>query len=166
MQKIQLKNGQTATIDFGRNQDLESLAVFLKTKPSSLAVDTLQGMLEEVDYYRLRGCYVDGFPAVAAGPSTEQSEIGTVWVAKLGDAVAAAAFFHVTWKKNVYLDWLATVPEYSGLDIGAFLLIEILATATRIGSRLFFHRIQKRGGGQGLQEDPEVERRMRHDSLV
>ena len=103
----------------------------------------LENLLAEFEYYQNQRSFAQSGVELLKLHRKGLSEIGTILVFKIDEAVVGAALFHATWKGNVYLDWMAALPEFlkNGKKIaglGGFMLQSVLYVARQLGAKLTF----------------------------
>ncbi len=134
--------------DFAGPGELETVGLAIKgtgemSKAQKSACGILRCLLWEVDYYRRNQSLARNEMELLRHRAKGISEMGTVLVFRVEGKVAGAAMIHSTWKGNVYLDWMATLPDFMKperkiMRLGWFMLQAVLQIAWRLGANLVF----------------------------
>jgi hypothetical protein len=107
------------------------------------AREILENLLAEFEYYVNKRSFAQSGDALLHLRGKGLSEYGAVLVFKIDEEVVGAALFHAAWRGNIYLDWMAVLPEFlkSGEKIaglGKFMLQTVLYVAQQLGANLTF----------------------------
>jgi hypothetical protein len=143
----------TIKFDFASASDLRQIRSASKKakaldEKSKLAGPILRVYLDEIAYHRRQGSLATNWSGFLALKNCQLSEIGVPLVFRHEKNVTAVAFLHVTWKGNVYLDWMTKLPRYFELEyhiekLAHYLMRGIMAWSGQMNAQLLFIESKK-----------------------
>ncbi len=149
--KVEMTAGFAAPMDL---DETESIIYPRKdgkkfTLIQKLSFNVLDNLWKEVADYKRRRCFASSEADLRRFCLKKCPEFGAVLIWRVNQQIAGLAFFHVTWKRNVYLDWLTKTQEFleptrKTKNFGKFMMETVGIVAWQLlGANLIFIESKK-----------------------